>query len=120
SRAHGAPDDPVAGLVQAGERAAQALGPGQDRVGGHLDVGERYITLDRGAHGQLRLDRRGGEPWGGGGDEETADAVLGARPDDGDVRDRRETDPPLDTVDDPAGADLARRRGHAGWVAAGF
>src|ERR1700745_1027191 len=62
----------------------------------------------------------GGHPRGGGGDEKAADAVLGARPDDGDVRDRREADPSFGAVDDPAVAGPPRGRGHAGRVAASF
>src|ERR1700748_3488974 len=96
-----------------GRGAAQALGSGQDRVRGHLDAGERDVALDRGAHGQLRLDRGGGEPRGGGGNEEAADAVLGASPDDADVRDRREADPSFGAVDDPAVAGPPRGPGHA-------
>ena len=73
-----APHDPVAGLGEAREGAAQAAGAGQQRVLAEPDAVEAQLGLQRGAQGQLVGDVLGREARGPPLDEEAAHAVLGA------------------------------------------
>src|SRR4051812_14348489 len=115
---HRAPDDPVASLVEAGERALEAAGAGQDRVGGQPHRVEGDVALDGGAHGELRLDRGGGEAVGGRRDDEPPNALVRPRPDDRHVRDRGQADPALGAGQHPAVTVADGARGHARRVAA--
>ena len=118
-RADRAPDDPVAGLVEAGERAFQRAHLGQDGVGGQAHVVEQQLGGDRGAQAELLVDVLGGEALGALGDEEAADALVGLRPDDGDVGDRAVGDPHLLAVQDPVVAVAAGAGPHRAGVRAG-
>ena len=105
-----APDDPVARLVEAGERPAERRRAGQHRVRRDADVLEHELGGDGRAERDLLVDLGRGEPGHPLLDQEAADlAVLGARPDDRDVRDRAVRDPHLGAVQDPVRSRRAAR-----------
>src|SRR5882757_4727845 len=72
-RPHGAPDDAVARIVEAAERARQPLGIGQQIFLRHLDTRQRHLARERGAQAELAFDRGGGEALGATLHDEAAD-----------------------------------------------
>src|SRR5581483_8594551 len=75
-RAIRAPGDAVARLIQAGERAAQALDIGQHILSRYAAVGKMQLGSDRGAQGELLVDVAGAEAGGAALDQEAANAIL--------------------------------------------
>ena len=104
-RAHRAPDDPVAGLVQAASGPLQPADLRQHGVGGQPYVVQDELAGDRGAQRHLVLDLGRGEArgcrWGR---RSRGCPSVGLRPHDGDVGDRAVGDPHLAAVEDPVGA----------------
>ena len=93
---------------------------GQQGVGGQPHAVQGDVALDRRAHRQLRLDRRGGEALASrSGTTKPRDAVVGLRPDDRDVRDRGQPDPALRAGEHPPVPVADGAGGHAPRVAAG-
>lgn len=86
-RAHRAPRDAVARVVQAAKRRAEALAVREECVAGHGDVVHEDRAGERAAQGELVLDRGRGEALHALLEDEPADFVvpLAARPDDEDV-----------------------------------
>ena len=98
------PDDAVARLAEARERALEATDLGQHGIRGQAQVLEGQLRGHGRAQGHLVGDLVRGEARGVRGDHEAADAaVLLARvgPDDGDVGDRAVGDPRLRAVGAP-------------------
>ena len=120
SRAHRAPDDPEASLVQAGERPAQGRRLRKDVVVRHADILEDELRRHGGPERELAVDlgrREAGHPFL---DDEAADrTVVGSRPDDRDIRDRAVRDPHLRPVQDPVRAVAPRMRSHRAGIGAG-
>jgi hypothetical protein len=99
-----APGDAVAGLGQAAERTLQALHVRQAVGVRHAHVVEEQRAGDRGAQAHLVLDFLRGEARHALLDQEALDAVVGLRPDDGDIGQVAVGDPHLGAVDHPVAA----------------
>lgn len=80
-----APADAVAGLGETAQSGFESGGAGQEVVGGDAAVGEGEAGGDGGSHGELSVEVRCGVAGGAFFDEEAADALVRAGPDDGDV-----------------------------------
>ena len=95
--------------------------PGRTFSSGTRTSSSTSSEVDRRAERELAVDLRRAEARHRSLlDEEAADlAVLGARPDDRDVRDRAVRDPHLRAGQDPVGAVAARVRAHRAGVGAG-
>src|SRR5207245_2702984 len=86
--ADGAPGDSIARLIEAGQRALEALHPGKPVLERDLAVLERQLGGDRRAHRELAVDVEGREARRALLDEEPSDlAVVLFRPHDRDVGD---------------------------------
>ncbi|VTQ56890.1 Uncharacterised protein [Stenotrophomonas maltophilia] len=115
-RADRAPADAVTGLGQAAQRSLQALHVRQAVAVGHAHVVEEQRTGQRRAQAHLVLDFLRGEAGHALLQHEALDAVLGLRPDDGQVGHRAAGDPHLAAADAPVIA-VAHRTGlHAGRI----
>src|SRR3989441_5845058 len=103
-RSEGAPGDAVAGLRQAGERAAHRARPGQPVLERDSAALEEEFRRDRRAQAELALHLPRREPWAAALDQEAVHALPTVlpelRPDHGDVRDVAVRDPPLRPVED--------------------
>ena len=117
-RAEHAPADSVARLREAGERAFESLRAGQHGGIRYAAVGEREAGRDGSAHGPFAVNVGCGEARRTALDQEAPDAVVGARPDHGDVGDGTVGDPGLFAVEYPAGAVAHGAGAHAGGVGA--
>ena len=117
-RAEAAPGDAVARLVEAHQGVLDADRLGQQVGGRDAAVLEAELGGDRGAQRELAVLIAGGEARRALLDEEAADAVVGLRPDHGDVGDRAVGDPLLGAVEDPAVAVAAGGGAHAARVRA--
>jgi hypothetical protein len=117
-RAHGAPGDAEAGLVQAAEGAAEARGVGQEVGFRDEDLVHHQLAGDRGLHGELALDLGRREAGAAGLDDEAADASVELGPDHGEVRDGAVGDPGLGAADLVAAVDGDGARLHAAGVGA--
>ena len=111
-RADRAPDDPEARLAQARQRPAHARHAGQHGVVGQPHVVEHQLRGDRRAQRVLAVDVLRGEARRLARHEEPADAVVGARPHDGDVGQAAVRDPHLRAAHDPVRAVAPRARLH--------
>src|SRR5215472_5853471 len=117
-RSGNAPDDAEARLGQTREGALQALHAGEHRAGRQFHIVEVEFRSDGGAKRQLLVNIAGGETTGAAGDEETADAVFGVSPDDGNICDRAVRDPHFGAAENPVCPVPFRICLHAGRVAA--
>ena len=107
-RTEHSPHDPIPCLIETGEGATQTH---RRVLREHRGIGEANIihgdlTLNGGAHGQFWFDDLGGETRCVGGDHETTHATpiaefLSLCPDDRNIREARQADPPLGAVEDP-------------------
>ena len=108
-RAHRAPQDAEAGLVEARQRALER----RARRAARRRAGSRTSSRTSSEVTEARSDTCGGlvggEARGVGGHHEAADAVLGLRPDHGDVGERAVGDPHLGAVEHPVAAVLRAR-----------
>ena len=95
------PGDAVTGLVQATQRPLQALHVGQAVGVRHAHIVEEQRTGHRGAQAHLVLDFLGAEAGHALLQHEALDAVVGLRPDDGDVGQVAVGDPHLAAGDQP-------------------
>src|SRR5690606_10647418 len=112
------PGDAVAGLGQAAQRTLEALDVGQAVGLGHAHVVEVQGAGHRGAQAHLVLDLLGGEAGRALLHDEALDALVGLRPDDGDVGQVAVGDPHLRAVEHPVAAILAGVGLHVGRVGA--
>jgi hypothetical protein len=119
--ADGSPADAVAGLVEAHQRAFEAVCAGEKIAGRNVHVYEREAAGDGGAEGPFAVDIFGGEAGAICFDEEAADAIVlvfNFGPDDSDVGDGAGGDPHLFAVENVAVAGFAGGSGHAAGVGA--
>src|SRR5205823_8716585 len=107
-----APDDAVTGLIQTREGRLQPLRLGQFVAARNPAVVEDQLGRHGGPHGKLVMDLAGFESFGGLLDEEAADPLLAAGPDDGQVGDIAVRDPALGAVENPVRAVATRPRRH--------
>lgn len=111
--AQGAPGDPVARRVQAGERTAQAAHFGEGVLFRNEHVVHHDLAGDRGTQADLAMDRRGAQAFPALLEDEAADlpfVILG--PDHEDVGDRAVGDPHLAAAQAIAAVDLLRPGDH--------
>ena len=112
------PGDAVTRLGEAAQRPLQALHVGQAVRFGNAHVVEEQRTGDRGAQAHLLVDFLGSEAGEVLLHHEALDAVVGLRPDDGDVGQVAAGDPHLGAVEDPVGTIAPGVGLHAGRVGA--
>src|SRR5439155_19638535 len=117
-RTEHAPDDPVAGFVQARQRRLETLRLGQLVAGRDPTVLEDQLGRDRGAHRELVMDRTRLEAARPLLDQEAPDPLLGPRPDDRQIGDVPIGDPALGAIEDPIFAITTGPRRHSGRVRA--
>jgi len=117
-RAHRAPGDAVAGLVETAEGAAETADLGEDVLLGHEDAIHHDLPRDRGAQGHLARDLRKGESLHPALDEEAADLAVELGPDHADIGDRAVGDPRLAAREQVAPVGLLGARAHAAGIRA--
>src|SRR5206468_2855566 len=105
--------------VQAGERAFEALDAGEQVFLRNERLVHHHFARDRGAQAELAVDRGRRQALGALLDEEAAYlSVLGLRPDDEQIGNRRVADPGLGAGEAVAARDFLRPRLHARGVGA--
>ncbi len=117
-RPHRAPDDAVARIVEAAERAGETLRIRQQVLLRHHRAVEHDLAGDRGAQAELAFDRRRRETLGAALDQEAADDAVELRPHHRDVGDRGVRDPHLVAGQPVAVGDLLGPRRHRAGVGA--
>ena len=110
-RAEHAPGDAEASVVEARQRRLEAGGAGKAILLGNARALEDQAPGDRGAHRELVGNILAGELPAF--DDEAADPVCGAGPDDGEVRNLRVGDPQLAAGQHPVVAVLVGARFHS-------
>src|ERR1700723_1685941 len=99
-----APCDAVAGLGETGQWRLESTRGWQLRAGVEFDVVEMKLGGDRRTHRELAVDIARGEAGGALTNDKAGDALVGFRPDHGDIGDRAVGDPALGPVENPAAA----------------
>ncbi len=113
------PEDAVARLVEAGERALHPGHAGQHRRLRQADVVEDQLRGHRGSQRDLLVNVAGGIAAGAARHDEAPDSVLGPRPDHRQVGDASVGDPELVAVEDPVRARASGGGPHRRGVGAG-
>ena len=117
-RAHGAPGNAVARIVEAAERTGQTLDVGQQIVFRHHAVFQHDLAGDRGAQRQFAFDLGRRETLRAALDDEAADDAVELGPHHRDIGDRRVGDPGLGAVELVAAGHFLGARHHRAGIGA--